>query len=43
MLEQMDTDMVQPESDQDIDLMPWNQKVTPTNSPDPEAKQVPSD
>ena len=34
MLEQMDTDMVYPEPDQDIDLMPQNQEVTPLVSPD---------
>lgn len=43
MIEQMDTNMVKPESDQDIDLMPRNQEVTPPASPNPEAEQVPSD
>ena len=38
----MDTDMVQPESNQDIDLTPQNQEVTPPASPDPEVEQVPS-
>lgn len=43
MLEQMDTDMVQPELDKDVDLMPQNQEVTPLASPDLEANKVSSD
>ena len=42
MLEQMDTNVVQPELDLDIELMPKNQEVTPPASPDPEAKKFPS-
>ena len=42
MLEQMDMDLLQPESEQDIDLMPHNQEVTPLASPDPEAEKFPS-
>jgi len=42
MLEDMDMDMVQPELDLDIELMPRNQKVTPQASPDLEAEKVPS-
>lgn len=43
MIEKMDMDMVQLESDQDIYLMPQNQMVTPLTSLDLEAKQVLSD
>jgi len=39
----MDMDVVQPKQDQDTDLMPKDQEVTPPASPDPRAKQVPSD
>lgn len=35
--------MVHPELDQDIDLMPKNQMITPLASPDTEVEQVPSD
>ena len=43
MLEQMDTDVVQLEQDQDTNLMPKDQNVTPLASPNPRAKKVPSD
>lgn len=43
MLEKIDTDVVQPELDQDIDLMPHNQDVTLPSSPDMEAEIVQSD
>lgn len=36
-------DMVQPESDQDIDLMPQDQEVTPPTSLDQEVEKVLSD
>ena len=35
--------MVQPEKDQDMDLMPKDQEVTPPASLDLEVEQVPSD
>lgn len=43
MLEQMDTDVVQPEKYQDIDLMPKNEEVTPPTLPDQGAEQVLND
>lgn len=36
-------DMVQRDLNHDIDLMPQNQEVTPSTSPDMEVEQVPSD
>jgi len=39
----MDTNVLQPESEQDIDLMPHNQEVTPSSSPNPEVEKVPND
>lgn len=39
----MNTNIVQPESDQDINLMPQDQEVTQPASPDPKVEQVPSD
>ena len=43
MIEQMDTDMVHPDSDHDIDCMPQNEEVTLPASPDREAEKVPGD
>jgi len=43
MLEKMDMDMVHPKLDQDTNLMPHNQEVTPLASLDTEAEIVPSD
>jgi len=43
MLEQMDTDVVQPEKDHDMDLVPKDQEVNPPTSPDPGVEQVLSD
>ena len=40
MIEQMDTNVVQPELDQDIDLMHHNQEVTPPASSDPKVEKI---
>jgi len=39
----MDTDVVQPKSEQDIYLMPHNREVIALVSPDLEAEKFPSD
>lgn len=43
MLERVDTNLIQPEQDQDTYLMPKGPEVIPQASPDTGAKQVPSD
>lgn len=42
-LEKMDTNMEQPELDQDIEIMPYHQELNPPTSLDLEAEQVLSD